>query len=90
MKWFIPILFLFTIPLTAQELLLNIKQLSTKEGLSNRFVSCVLEDLHGFGWLGSLPFDLIINQQNLAITSDLIQELRKGKSYLTLNGTRKL
>ncbi len=47
------ILLLFTITLCAQEYTIRFKHLSSKEGLSQSWVKCIIQNSSGFIWLGT-------------------------------------
>ncbi|WP_375559292.1 two-component regulator propeller domain-containing protein [Bernardetia sp. OM2101] len=44
---------LFFLQVKAQDYVLNYEQFTTKEGLANNFVSCIIEDKQGFMWFGT-------------------------------------
>ncbi len=44
---------LFFLKVKAQDYVLNYEQFTTKQGLANNFVNCIVEDKQGFIWLGT-------------------------------------
>lgn len=69
--------------LQAQETRVLVEQISTEEGLSNRFVRSIFQDSKGFMWIGTKiglnRYDgyqfKIFNQKNSALKSDHIEQI---------------
>lgn len=84
----IAITFFFVTPLSGQQMLVDIQQLTPKDGLANLYTSAIFQDKQGFIWISTkyglnrhdgYDFKLFTKEKNGLYNNSYIYQIAKGK-----------